>query len=59
MTHWLTPAVWGRRCDGCGHKGSVAYRHFDQSSLCELCLEQLGIEARESRAWRRKLRRCS
>jgi hypothetical protein len=51
--HWLTPAVWNRRCALCEKTGSVAYRHSDQSSLCELCLERLGIEPRESRRWKR------
>jgi hypothetical protein len=50
--HWLTPTVWTQRCTVCERKGSIAYRHSDQATLCALCLEQLGIQARESRAWR-------
>jgi hypothetical protein len=55
--HWLTLAVYERQCDSCGRKGSIAYRHSDQSSLCELCLERLGIEPLESRGWRAAPRR--
>ena len=54
MVHWLTPGVLNRTCEGCGQNGGcVAYRHFDQSTLCDLCLEQLGITPLESKAWKR------
>jgi len=51
--YWATPRVWSRRCGVCGRKGSEAYRHLDQSSLCGVCVEQLGVRVRESGAMRR------
>lgn len=57
MVYWTTPKVWSRRCTVCGCKGSEAYRHFDQTSLCAVCVEQLGAEVRESRATRRQRER--
>lgn len=54
--HWLTPGVWNRRCAGCGIKGCEVYRHSDQSALCGLCVERLGIVPLESKAWRRYAR---
>lgn len=52
-SHWLTPNVQTRRCDCCGGKGCIAYRHSDRSTLCEVCILQLGITPRVSRAWKR------
>jgi hypothetical protein len=40
------------RCHNCGNLGSIAYRNIDQKTLCECCVEHLGVEARESKAWR-------
>jgi hypothetical protein len=51
--YYLTPKVWKERCDqrGCENP-AIAYRPFDHAYACEPCIERLGIEAHESKAWR-------
>ena len=50
--YWLTPKAWNKRCSHCGNAGSVAVRPLDHRHACESCIEQHGIRARESKAWR-------
>jgi hypothetical protein len=50
--YWLTPKVWKERCSHCGASGSIACRPVDRKFACASCIETLGINARESKAWR-------
>jgi hypothetical protein len=51
-TYWLTPKVWHMGCSHCPRTtGAVAYRVHDNKRACSACVERLGINAQESRAW--------
>ncbi len=49
--YWLTPKVWNKTCDHCKNP-AIAYRFFDHAYVCGPCIERLGLEATESKAWR-------
>jgi hypothetical protein len=50
--YWLTPKAWNKRCSHCGAEQSVAVRPADHRHACGACIERVGINARESKAWR-------
>ena len=51
-TYWLTPKGWNKPCSHCPSSTSVAYRASDHCRACRSRIERLGINARESQAWR-------
>lgn len=50
--YYLTPRLWNRPCSHCPAPSSIAYRVKGRATACADCIERLGIEARESEAWR-------
>lgn len=52
LTYWLTIFKNGSRCSNCGNAGTVlAYRHADQDTLCQACVERMGIQAKPSKRY--------
>ena len=52
--YWLTPNVWAKVCSHCGERQAVAVRVVDHRYACRVCIDELGINALESKAWRER-----